>query len=187
MAERREAWPLEISPIDPSHLVFLDECGAKTNMTPLYGRNFDGTRLVDHAPHGHYLLTTVIGALRLAGVGACMALDAALDAVCFATYVEQFLAPTLQPGDVVIADNLASHRAAGVEAIIAERGARLVWLPPYSPDLNPIEKMWSKIKQHLRRAKARTQEDLIEAISQALSTVTPSDALGWFQSSGYVN
>ena len=183
----RQAWPGLLDSIDLSHLVFLDESGAKTNMVPVYGRSFDGKRLVDYAPHGHYQLTTVIGALRLDGVGACMTLDAALDALAFAAYVENFLAPSLREGDVVILDNLPSHHAAAVEQVIAARGARVLWLPPYSPDFNPIEKMWSKIKQFLRKAKARTHQDLIEAISQALKTVTPSDALGWFQSCGYAN
>jgi transposase len=173
--------------LDPTRLVFLDESGAKTNMTPLYGRRFDGERLVDHAPHGHWRTTTVIGALRLEGVGACMTLDGPVDAAAFAAYVKHFLCPTLRQGDLVILDNLSSHHAAGVAQSIEARGASLVWLPPYSPDFNPIEKMWSKTKQCLRKLKARTQEALIQAIAQALQTVTPQDALAWFRSCGYAH
>lgn len=187
MAELRTAWPERVRGIDPSRLVFIDESGAKTNMTPAYGRSFDGERLVDHAPHGHYRLTSVIGALRLSGVGACMTLDAAVDADCFEAYVERFLAPSLGPGDVVILDNLSSHKRPSIEKLVCARGASVMPLPPYSPDLNPIEKMWSKLKQALRKAKARTEEALMAAIASALASVTPDDAHGWFRSCGYSN
>jgi transposase len=187
VAERRKAWPERVRGIAPSSLVFIDESGAKTNMTPAYGRSFDAKRLVDHAPHGHYRLTSIIGALRLGGVGACMTLDAAMDGDCFEVYVERLLAPGLGPGDVVVMDNLSSHKRPVIEELVGARGARVLWLPPYSPDLNPIEKMWSKVKQFLRRAKARTEQDLLEAIGKALNTVTSDDARGWFGSCGYVN
>ena len=180
-------WPERVRGIDPSRLVFIDESGAKTNMTPAYGRSFDAKRLVDHAPHGHYRLTSVIGALRLGGVGACMTVDAAVDGDCFEAYVEKFLAPSLGPGDVVILDNLSSHKRPSVEELVRARGASVMPLPPYSPDLNPIEKMWSKVKQRLRKAKARTAETLLEAIAAALASVTAEDALGWFRSCGYPN
>ena len=187
MAKRRKAWPRLLRGIAPSRLVFLDESGAKTNMTPAYGRTFDANRLVDHAPHGHYQLTSIIGALRLSGAGACMTVEAAVDGDCFEAYVKRLLAPSLGPGDVVVMDNLSSHKRPAVEALVRARGARVLWLPPYSPDLNPIEKMWSKIKQALRKAKARTERTLRKAIARALATVTADDARGWFQSCGYAN
>ena len=187
MAEKREAWPDQLRPIDPSCLVFLDESGAKTNMTPAYGRSFDSKRLVDHAPHGHYKLTSIIGALRLTGVSACMTVDAAVDGDSFKAYVENLLAPSLSPGDVVVMDNLSSHKRPAIERLLGAQGASVRWLPPYSPDLNPIEKMWSKIKQLLRKAKARTEETLQEAIASALRSVTAEDASGWFKSCGYPN
>jgi transposase len=187
VAKQRVDWPERVRQIAPSRLVFIDESGAKTNMTPVYGRSFDAKRLVDHAPHGHYRLTSIIGALRLDGVGACMTVDAAVDGDCFEAYVEKFLAPSLGPGDVVILDNLSSHKRPSVEELVRARGASVMPLPPYSPDLNPIEKMWSKVKQFLRKAKARTAETLLEAIAAALASVTAEDALGWFRSCGYSN
>lgn len=176
----------DVKEIDPHRFVFIDESGAKTNMTPLYGRSFDGERLVDHAPHGHWKMTTIVGALRLDGTSTCMTLDGALDGVAFQAYIENFLCPALRSGDIVVADNLSSHKAAGVESSIQARGASLLWLPPYSPDLNPIEKMWSKVKQCLRKAKARNHDALLEAIRWALATVTANDAKGWFRSCGCV-
>src|SRR5436305_307930 len=110
VAARRQAWPEHMYALDPAHLVFLDESGAKTNMTPLYGRRFDGERLVDHAPHGRWQTTSVIGALRLEGVSACMTLEGPVDGTAFAAYVKQFLCPMLRQGDIVILDNLSSHR-----------------------------------------------------------------------------
>lgn len=173
--------------LDLSHLVFLDESGAKTNMTPTHGRSFDAKRLVDHAPHGHYWLTSIIGALRLSGAGACMTVEAAVDGDCFEAYVEKILAPSLGQGDVVVMDNLSSHKRPAIEKLVAARGASVLWLPPYSPDLNPIEKMWSKVKQALRKAKARTEEALLAEIGKALARVTADDARGWFRSCGYGN
>ena len=174
-------------PMDPARLIFIDESGAKTNMTLLYGRTFGGERLVDYAPHGHWSTTTMIGALRVNGVGACMTLEGALDGLAFRAYVEQVLGPTLKAGDCVVVDNLSSHRVSGVREAIEERGACLKALPPYSPDLNPIEKMWSKVKQILRTAKARTRPSLDEAIATALKSVTPDDAQNWFRASGYAH
>lgn len=170
-----------------SHLVFIDESGVKTNMTPTHGRSFDGERLVDHAPHGHYRLTSIIGAIRLGGVGACMTLDATVDGDCFEAYVEKCLAPSLGQGDVVIMDNLSSHKRPSIEKLVRARGASVMPLPPYSPDLNPIEKMWSKVKQFLRKAKSRTDDALMKSIASALQSVTADDARGWFSSCGYSN
>lgn len=127
----------------------------------------------------------MIGALRLDGTTACLALEGATDAEVFATYVQQILLPMLKPGDVVVMDNLAAHKSVAVLLLIRQAGAEALFLPAYSPDLNPIEKMWSKIKQILRSLEARTQPALLTAIGQALAAVTPQDALNWFASCGY--
>lgn len=171
--------------MDADRLVFLDESAAKTNMTRLRGRALGGGRLRDSAPHGHWCTTTMISSVRLDGTSACMVLDGATDRDVFREYVRQVLTPTLRPGDIVVLDNLAAHDDAEALAHIEAAGATMLFLPPYSPDLNPIEKMWSKVKAFLRDAKARTQEDLHAAIGKALETVTPQDAAGWFSSCGY--
>jgi transposase len=181
----RQAWPERIAGLDLGRLVFIDESGAKTNMTRRYGRTFDGGRLVDATPHGHWSTTTMISAVRLTGQTSAMVIEGATDAAVFLAYVEQVLRPSLQPGDLVILDNLSSHKTAEVLVALEASGAEVWFLPPYSPDLNPIEKMWSKVKAYLRKVEARTKETLLEAIAAALETVTASDALGWFVSCGY--
>lgn len=183
--QRREEWVALQSALDISRLVFLDESGAKTNMTRLRGRVLGGQRLVDTAPHGHWCTTTLIGAVRLDGSTACMAIDGATDKTIFREYVRRVLLPTLRVGDIVILDNLSAHKDQESQDLIKQAGAELCFLPPYSPDFNPIEKMWSKVKTFLRAAKARTEEDLYQAIGLALETVTPKDAEGWFRSCGY--
>lgn len=171
--------------LDATTLVFLDESCAKTNMTRLYGRSLGGERLADHAPHGHWGTTTMIGALRLDGQTACMSVDGAMDKEVFRAYVRYVLLPLLGPGVWVVWDNLMTHADHEVRELIEATGARILFLPPYSPDLNPIEKMWSKIKAFLRGAKARVREDLNAAIRDALKTVTAEDAEGWFGACGY--
>jgi transposase len=166
--------------------VFIDESGAKTNMTRLYGRAFGGKRAVDTAPHGHWSTTTMISALRFDGSTADMVLDGATDGTAFLTYVREILTPSLQRGDLVVMDNLAAHKMPKVLETIEASGAKVCFLPPYSPDFNPIEKMWSKIKAYLRKVKARTKETLWQAIGVALKKVTASDARGWFESCGYI-
>jgi transposase len=166
-------------------LVFIDESGAKTNMTRLYGRAKHGQRAVDDAPCGHWCTTTMISSVRLDGSTACMVVNGATTKDIFKAYVETILLPTLRAGDVVVLDNLSSHKNQEVRDLIESVGAELWFLPPYSPDLNPIEKMWSKIKAILRRVKARTEQALTTAIAQALASVTTSDAQGWFKSCGY--
>jgi transposase len=141
--------------------------------------------VVDSAPAGHWCTTTIIGALRLDGPSAAMVIEGATDTETFAAYVEQILVPTLRANDVVVLDNLSPHHAPRVTEAIQAAGAAVLFLPPYSPDFNPIEKMWSKVKQILRSTKARSRETLFEAIGQALASVTPSDAFGWFNSCGY--
>ena len=165
--------------------MFLDESGAKTNMTRLRGRAPRGERVHDHAPGGHWCTTTMISSVRLDGTTACMTVDGATTAEVFRAYVESVLVPTLKQGDVVIMDNLSPHKDSGTIGLIEQAGARVLFLPAYSPDLNPIEKMWSKVKEWLRATKARTQEALWDAIACALAAVTPEDAMGWFASCGY--
>jgi transposase len=154
-------------------------------MARRYGRAPRGARVDGPVPHGHWTVMTLTAAVRLGGVGGCLVLDGAVDAMAFETYVERVLAPTLRPGDVVVMDNLSSHKRAEVARAIEGAGATVRFLPPYSPDLNPIEKMFSKLKEYLRSAAARTIEGLIEAIGAGLRAVTDRDILGWFQSCGY--
>ena len=186
MKERRGKWQADQPTLDLSKLVFLDESGAKTNMTRLRGRAKGGQRVIDDAPCGHWCTTTMISSIRLDGRTACMAIDGATTGEVFREYVRQVLLPTLEPGDVVVMDNLSAHKDAEAFALIKGVGAEVRFLPPYSPDFNPIEKMWSKVKQSLRAAKARTQEALFNAIAAALRTVTPQDAKSWFASCGYM-
>jgi transposase len=183
--QHREQWRVAQEAFDVNRLVFLDETGAKTNMTRLYGRALQGERVVDHAPHGHWCTTTIIGAMRLDGSTACMSVDGATDKIIFREYVRHILIPTLRPGDVVILDNLSAHKDEETKILIEQAGAELRFLPPYSPDLNPIEKMWSKIKTYLRAAEARSEQALQEIIEAALKTITPHDARGWFSSCRY--
>jgi transposase len=182
---QRNAWRNKIDGLDPSRWVFLDESGAKTNMTRLYGRAFGGQRVVDTAPHGHWCTTTMLSSIRLDGTTTAMVIESPTDTAVFRAYVDRVLVPSLRPGDIVVMDNLAPHKSPGVAEAIASAGAAAWHLPPYSPDFNPIEKMWSKIKAFLRKAKARTPAALVDSIGAAMQTVTASDATGWFESCGY--
>jgi transposase len=154
-------------------------------MTRLRGRALRGKRVHASAPAGHWNTTTIIGSIRLDGSTACMAIEGATDSEVFREYVRRILCPVLRPGDIVVMDNLAPHKSEETLALIEQAGAQALFLPAYSPDLNPIEKMWSKIKQLLRSAEARTHPDLLHAIAAALQRVTPNDAAGWFASCGY--
>ena len=154
-------------------------------MTRLRGRAQRGQRVRGAAPAGHWNSTTVIGAMRMDGSTACMAIEGATDAEVFRAYVTEVLGPTLRPGDLVVMDNLAPHKNETTLALIRQRGADVLFLPAYSPDLNPIEQMWSKVKNTLRSLEARTRESLLEAIGQALSGITAQDALNWFAHCGY--
>lgn len=183
---QRAAWREKTAAVNLGRLVFLDESGAKTNMTRLYGRSFDGARLVDSTPHGHWCTTTLLSAIRREGALAAVTIEGATDADVFTTYVQQVLVPELRPGDIVVMDNLAPHKMPRVIAAVEAAGAEVWFLPPYSPDLNPIEKMWSKIKAYLRKVKARTEGTLNAAISAAFATVTESDIINWFASCGYI-
>lgn len=154
-------------------------------MTRLHGRVLGGQRLYAHAPGGHWSTTTMIAALRITGPTAPMLIDGPVDTEVFRAYVQHVLLPTLRPGDIVVLDNLASHKAPDIRQRIETAGAQLWYLPPYSPDLNPIEGMWSKVKNALRTAAARTEDSLYHAIAHALRTITIDDAQGWFQRCRY--
>jgi transposase len=185
---QRSAWREEFAAVDPERLVFLDESGATTAMDRTHGRAASGVRVDGPVPQGHWKVITLTAAVRLGGVpeAACLAFDGATDTVTFETYVRECLASALRPGDIVVMDNLSCHKTAEVARLIAEAGAEVRYLPAYSPDLNPIEKLFSKLKAHLRSAAARTVDGLIEAMGDALRAVRPGDILGWFAHSGYV-
>ena len=164
----------------------MEECGTHTSMARLRSRAPKGERAYGKVPRNRGKNTTLIASMTLEGaMGASMAIEGATDAEVFESYVEHFLGPTLKEGQVVVMDNLSAHRKERVRELIEERGAELRFLPSYSPDLNPIEEAFSKVKGLLRKAAARTKEALIEAIAEALSAVTPQDAEGWFKHCGY--
>jgi transposase len=165
--------------------LFVDESAVNTAMTRRYGRAPRGERVHDSAPRNYGTHTSVIGALGLRGLVAMLAVEGAVDTLCFDAYVEQVLGPRLRRGDVVVLDNLGAHKASRIEEVAEARGAQVLWLPPYSPDLSPIEQCWSKIKSYLRGAKARTDEALDEALAQAIKLVTKADIRGWFKHCGY--
>jgi len=154
-------------------------------MTRLYGRALHGLRCNDSAPVGNWNTVTILSSFRLDASTEALVIDGPVNKEMFCAYIEQELGPSLRPGDIVIMDNLSSHKDESVRKSIESREATLKYLPPYSPDLTPIEKMWSKIKQLLRGAKARDYEELIKAVGEALDRVTPDDAAGWFKSCGY--
>ena len=186
MAAAREAWRESQPRLNPAQLVFIDETWATTNMTRLRGRCPRGERLIAAVPHGHWRTSTFVAGLRMSGLSAPLVLDGAMNGEAFLAYVEQILAPTLAPGDVVIMDNLSSHKVAGVREAIEARGARVLYLPPYSPDLNPIEQAFAKFKALLRKAAARTRDALWNAIGQFLARFTPQECANYFAEAGYV-
>lgn len=174
-----------MAPLCPTRLKFIDESGVNLAMTRRYGRAPKGARVIDAVPQNHGPNVTMLGALGLHGIDAVMTVEGATDTEVFLAYLEHVLAPTLRPGDIVVMDNLRAHKVGGVQPIIEGRGAHLLYLPPYSPDLSPIEHCWSKLKTALRAAKARTREALDTAITHALTTITTSDAHHWFANCGY--
>jgi transposase len=174
-----------IAPLDPRRLKFIDESGVNLAMTRLYGRAPRGERIRDAVPQNYGPNVTMLGALGIQGIEAVMTVEGATDADVFLAYVEHVLAPTLSAGDIVVMDNLRAHKVAGVQHMIEARGAQLLYLPPYSPDLSPIEQAWSKLKTSLQTVKARTREALDTAITHALSLITAADAHGWFTYCGY--
>jgi transposase len=182
---RREAWFENQPELEPERLVFIDETGVNTKMARLRGRSPRGERCRASVPHGHWKTTTFTAGLRLDAMTAPLVLDGPMDGECFLAYVEQVLAPSLTPGDVVVMDNLPAHRVKGVKAAIECAGAMLIYLPPYSPDFNPIEQAFAKLKAHLRKAAARTLDDLWAAIAEALKTFTSTECKNYFVNSGY--
>jgi transposase len=185
VAARRKAWFDARPDLNPEHLVFIDETGASTKMARLRGGAKRGQRCRAPIPHGHWKTTTFTGALRLGSLTAPLVLDGPMNGDAFLAYVQQVLVPTLGPGDIVVMDNLPAHRRAGVREAIEAAGARLRFLPPYSPDFNPIENAFAKLKALLRKFAARTIEDLWNAIGDALPQFTSHECANDFTAAGY--
>ena len=171
--------------LDPAKLVFIDETWASTNMARTRGRAPRGERLRASIPHGHWKTTTFVAGLRLSGMVAPMVLDGPINGCAFQAYVDQVLVPELRKGDIVVMDNLGSHKGAGVRAAIEATGAKLLYLPPYCPDFNPIENAFSKLKALLRKAAERTVEGLWRAIGRCLNRFTPRECANYFEAAGY--
>lgn len=185
VAQQRVEWRAGQSKLDPERLVFIDETWAKTNMTRLRGRSLKGTRLVARVPHGHWKTTTFVAALRSSGLTAPLVVDGAINGSIFLAYVQQQLVPTLQKGDIVIMDNLSAHKVAGVIEAIEAVGASVVYLPPYSPDLNPIETVFSKFKTLLRKLEQRSVEALWEACGTLIDAFDESECRNHIRHCGY--
>jgi transposase len=185
VARRREQWRRFQGRPDPRRLVFVDETWAKTNMAPLRGWAPVGQRLHAKVPYGHWKTMTFIAALRSDRIDAPFVFDQPINAISFTAWVEGQLAPTLAPGDIVIMDNLSSHKKPAVRTAIRARGARLLFLPPYSPDLNPIEQVFSKLKHLLRKAAERTQEATWQRIGSLLDAFPPNECAAYLRNSGY--
>lgn len=185
VAQRRASWKQSQQEIDPQCVVFIDETWAKTNMTRTYGRSAQGTRVVERVPHGRWETTTFVGALRATGFVAPLTADGPINGRLFLAWVEQHLVPTLSPGDIVIMDNLSSHKVAGVREVIEAAGAELRYLPPYSPDFNPIELAFSKLKKLLRDGASRTIDTLWDLCGRILDDFTPDECLNYFKHCGY--
>ena len=185
VAEGRRLWQ-ELQPkLDVTKLIFLDETWAKTNMTRLYGRSLRGQRLIGAAPYGHWKTTTFLAGLRHDGIIAPLVLSGPINGPAFLAWVEQFLVPTLQPGQIVIADRLSSHKSEAARAAIEARGASLMLLPAYSHDFNPIEHVFAKLKALLRKAAPRTRETLWRTIGLKLSSFSPTECFNYLQNCGY--
>lgn len=187
VARRRVRWKAYQHRLDPRRLVFIDETWAKTNMAPLRGWAPRGCRLEAAVPHAHWKTMTFIAALRCDKITAPVVFDGPINGESFLAYVEQALVPTLTPGDVVVLDNLGSHKGKAVRAAIRAAGAKLFFLPPYSPDLNPIEQVFAKLKHALRNAAARSIDTTANAIAAALKTFSPAECQNYLTNSGYAS
>lgn len=172
--------------LDPTKLLFLDETAAKTNMTRTYGWGPTAERVVDAVPYGHWQTTTLVQVIDYQGTRAAMTTNGPVNAWIFDTFVDWLLLPALRPGDILIMDNLSSHKNVSTLAKIESKGVEVRFLPPYSPDLNPIEKIFSKVKAALRRLRARSKRTLDQAISKALASITSNDCLNCFKACGYL-
>jgi transposase len=187
VARRRHRWRSWQARFDPRRLVFIDETWIKTNMAPLRGWGPKGERLRGFAPQGRWRTLTFLGALRCDRLTAPCVFDGPINGECFRAYVEQQLLPVLKVGDIVIMDNLGSHKAMALRHAIKAAGARLWYLPPYSPDLNPIEQTFAKIKHWLRLAQKRSIEDLWRYVGDLVSTIQPGECLNYFANAGYAS
>jgi transposase len=185
VAAHRIWWQVQQAGLDPDRLVFIDETWAKTNMLRPRGRSRRGTRLVAKSPHGHWKTTTFVAALRTSGLTAPLVLDGAINSAAFLAYLKQVLVPTLHAGDIVVMDNLSSHKTAGVRQAIEAVGAKLLYLPPYSPDFNPIELAFSKFKRLLCTAAQRTVEGLWKTCGQLLDRFQENECRNYFRHCGY--
>ena len=187
VARRRRQWVRYQDRIAPERLVFIDETWTKTNMAPLRGWAPCGQRLTAKVPHGHWKTMTFLAALRHDRIDAPWLLDGPIDGDGFRTYVEQVLVPTLKPGDIVVMDNLGSHKSKAVRQAIRAAGAKLFFLPKYSPDLNPIEQLFAKLKHRLRQAAGRTTDAVFEAIGKALDQFTAQECANFLKNAGYAS
>lgn len=183
--KRRQAWFDGQLDLDPARLVFIDETGLSTKMARLRGRAPCGERCRAGVPHGHWKTTTFTGALRLTGMTAPFVYDGAMNGAVFLAYVEQVLVPTLKPGDIVVMDNLPAHKSAAVREAIEKAGATLTFLPPYSPDFNPIENAFAKLKALLRKAAERTVTALWNTVGELINEFTPAECANYFRAAGY--
>ena len=187
IARRRAQWRKYQGRLDPKRLVFIDETWAKTNMTRTHGRCLRGQRLRARVPHGKWRTLTFIAALRHDRIDAPCVIDGPINGLSFLAWVEQFLVPTLSPGDIVIMDNLGSHKSQAVRRAIRAAGAKLLFLPPYSPDLNPIEQVFAKLKTLLRKANARSVETVWRRIGSLLDAFSPAECANYITNSGYAS
>lgn len=185
IVKRREAWFEAQTDLDPERLIFIDETSASTKMARLYGRSLRGERCRAAVPHGHWKTTTVTAGLRLGGIAAPMVLDGPMNGEAFKAYVDQVLVPELASGDIVVMDNLPAHKITGIREAIEAAGATLLYLPPYSPDFNPIEMAFAKFKALLRAAATRTIPDLWDAVANAIERFTPDECRNYFAAAGY--
>jgi transposase len=185
VAVARERWKAAQKQLDRTGLVFIDETGTSTNMARARGRCRRGKRLIGKVPHGHWKITTFVAGLRCNAITAPFVIDQPMNSAIFKAYLEQCLVPTLEPGDIVVMDNLSSHKSQEVRQIIEAASARLLYLPPYSPDLNPIEMAFAKLKAHLRKAAERSMPALWDRIGSILDTFSPTECANFFSHAGY--
>jgi transposase len=182
---KRSRFRKKVSELDVKHFKFLDESSINIDLTRLYGRAAPNQRVVERVPQPSGPQTTTLAVIGCNEISAPLVLSGAVNGTVFYGYIEQCVVPTLEPGDILFMDNLSAHKVAGVDELLHARGAHLIYLPPYSADFNPIELVWSKVKTILRRHKARTFPDLIDALKEALQAITPQDIHGWFAHCGY--
>ena len=185
VAAARDEWRAKRGSLDPARLVFIDETGTSTNMARLRGRSARGTRVIGRVPHGHWKVMTFVAGLRCDAITAPFVIDRAMSGEIFRTYIRQCLAPTLRKGDIVVLDNLSSHKVAGVRQAIEAVGATLVYLPPYSPDFNPIEQLFAKLKALLRKSAERSIATLWPRIGEHLGAFPPDECRNYFRHAGY--